>query len=292
MPVDMATLTGTRWRAVHDNPSISPPTLIEEKERLRKWREVRRQAAADPTEQRLRQADTDRKTRLDQFETEKADRIRTAETRRHQEAEAIESRRMEKARAHLEALDDIDSARASLLAARQRSRRITTLLVAAFVALPTVIAAVVSAFFMPKVYESTSTFTVEGAQPFVPRNSLFNTLPGLGNNNMAAAFQLRAQLEASVGYAFEMQIDTTQGLVILTTNAPDADEAHRRNLRIIQRGSTLAAPRELKTLRPTSTPNRPQSRVLPDTLLTFFTSISLFSIIAIFFQSFRHYARD
>jgi len=277
---------------VHENSSISPPTLTEEQERLRKWREVRRQAAADPNEQRFLQADMDRQSRLDQFETGKAERIRTAEARRRQEAEAIESRRMEKARAHLDALDDIESARASLLAARQRSRRITVLLVTIFVALPTVIAAVTSAFFLPKVYESTSTFTVESAQPFVPRNSLFNTLPSLGGNNMAAAFQLRAKLSASVGYSFEMQIDTTQGLVILTTSANDALEAHQHNLRIVQQGSTLAAPTELKTLVPASIPTSPLNRTIPNTLLTFFVSLSLFSIIAIFFQSFRHYARD
>ena len=267
--------------------TVKSPTLDEEKERLRKWREVRRQASTDPNALRVKQADEDRLRRLDQFEADKADRIRTAETRRREEAEAIESRRMEKARAHLEALDDIATARDNLRKARMKSRRITAFFAALFIAPPTVVTAIITAFILPPSYQSASTFAVIGTSPFETSNSLFNALPS-GSNNMATAFQLRAQLGVIMEHTFEMQIDTTQGLVFLNATAASPDLAYLQNKRILEAANDIAA---LKVLVPSSQPQKPQGRVLTNTLLTFLVGLSIFSITAIFFQSFRHYAR-
>ncbi len=274
-----------------DNAPIQSPTLAQEQERLRKWREVRRQAAADPNTERLRQADTDRKTRLDRFETEKAARIRTAETRRREEAEAIEARRMDKARAHLEALDDIETARATLIAARRKSRRLTGALLAVFVVLPTLLTTIFYLFVATPVFQSTSTFALEGAMPATPRNPLFNTVSA-EQSTMATAFQLRAQLQAQEAPVFEMAIDTTQGLLTITTSAPTPTEAYSQITALLKTADTLAFPARIKVLARPVAPERATTRVLPNTLLAFLISLSLFSISGIFFQSFRHYARN
>ena len=274
-----------------DNAPIQSPTLEQEQERLRKWREVRRQAAADPNTERLRQADTDRKTRLDQFETNKAERIRNAETRRREEAEAIEARRMDKARAHLEALDDIETARADLITARQKSRLLTAVLLAVFVGLPTLLTAVFYLFIAAPVFQSTSILAIEGAMPAAPRNPLFNNV-SVGQNTMAAAFQLRAQMQAQTDQNFEIAIDTTQGLLTVTTSALTPTEAYSQNAALIKAADTLAFPARLKVLARPVAPERAVSRVLPYTLLAFFISLSLFTISGVFFQSFRHYARN
>lgn len=274
-----------------DNAPIQSPTVAEEQERLRKWREVRRQAAADPNTERLLQADVDRKTRLDQFETDKANRIRNAETRRREEAEAIEARRMDKARAHLEALDDIETARAALISARKKSHRLTVGMLAIFVGLPTLLTAVFYLFVAPPVFQSTSTLAIEGAMPAIPRNPLFNNASA-EQSTMAAAFQLRAQMQAQAGPEFVMTIDTTQGLITITTSAPTATLAYSQNAALIKTADTLAFPARLKTLVRPAVPGRATSRVLPNTLLVFLISLSLFTICTIFFQSFRHYARN
>ncbi|PCJ74824.1 MAG: hypothetical protein COA53_08530 [Rhodobacteraceae bacterium] len=274
-----------------DNAPAQSPTLAQEQERLRKWREVRRQAAADPNTERLRQADTDRKTRLDRFETEKADRIRTAENRRREEAEAIEARRMDKARAHLEALDDIETARASLIAARRKSRRLTGVLLAIFVGLPTLLTAVLYLFIAVPVFQSTSIFAVEGAMPATPRNPLFNTVSA-EQSTMATAFQLRTQLQAQGEPSHKMAIDTTQGLLTITTSAPTPTEAYTQITDLLKTADALVFPAQVKILAQPVAPERATTRVLPNTLLAFLISLSLFSISGIFFQSFRHYVRN
>ncbi|MBL4874349.1 MAG: hypothetical protein JKY41_13440 [Rhodobacteraceae bacterium] len=274
-----------------DNAPVQSPTLAQEQDRLRKWREVRRQAAADPNTERLRQADTDRKTRLDQFETDKADRIRTAETRRREDSEAIEARRMDKARAHLEALDDIETARAALITARRKSRRLTGVLLTVFVILPTLLTAVFYQFVATPVFQSTSILALEGAMPVTPRNPLFNAVSDK-QSTMAAAFQLRVQMQAQDSPEFEMAIDTTQGLITITTSASNPTEAYSQNTALLKAANALAFPARVKILVGPVTPERTITRVLPNTFLAFLISLSLFSIIGIFFQSFRHYARN
>ena len=274
-----------------DNAPVQSPTLTQEQDRLRKWREVRRQAAADPNTERLRQADEDRKTRLDRFETDKAERIRNAETHRREEAEAIEARRMDKARAHLEALDDIETAHAALIAARQKSRRLTVGMLAIFVGLPTLLTAVFYLFIAAPVFQSTSILAIEGAMPAPPRNPLFNKVSA-EQTTMAAAFQLRAKMQAQTDAAFEMAIDTTQGLLTITTSASNPAQAYSQNAALIKTADTLAFPARLKVLARPAVPERAISRVPPKTLLAFLCSLSLFTISAIFFQSFRHYARS
>lgn len=274
-----------------DNAPVQSPTLAQEQERLRKWREVRRQAAADPNTERLRQADTDRKTRLDRFEADKAERIRTAETRRREEAEAIEARRMDKARAHLEALDDIETARAALMTARRNSRRLTGAMLAVFVGLPTLLTAVFYLFIATPFFQSTSTLALEGAMPATSRNPLFNNV-STEQSSMAAAFQLRAQMQAQNGPEFDMTIDTTQGLLTITTSAPSPTRAYSQNTVLIKAADTLAFPARLKVLVRPAVPERAISHAFTKTLLTFLISLSLFIISGIFFQSFRHYARN
>ena len=268
-----------------DTAPIKSPTLAEETERLRKWREVRRQASA---QDHLSQADVDRKARLDQFETDKTARIRTAEQRRRQDVEAIEARRMEKARVHLEALDDIETARAALINARRNARKLTAALLAIFIGLPTLLTASYFAFIATPVFHATSVFALEGASPIAARNPLFNETPSPRNGTMAAAFQLRALMDPSI----EMAIDTTQGLVTLTTASPIPAQTYILNLEALKTASTLAFPARLKVLSQPIRPERPTARVLRNTLMAFLTSLSIFSITAIFFQSFRHFARD
>jgi len=274
-----------------DNAPVQSPTLAQEQNRLRKWREVRRQAAADPNTERMRQADTDRKTRLDLFETDKAERIRTAETHRREEAKAIEARRMDKARAHLEALDDIETARARLLAARRKARRLTTGLLAVFVILPTLLTAVFYLFIAAPVFQSTSLLALEGAMPIAPRNLLFNSV-SRGQSTMSTAFQLRVRMQSQDGPDFEMAIDTTQGLLTITTSASSATEAYSQNAALLKAADTFAFPARVKVLVRPAAPERSKTRILPNTFLAFLISLSLFSISGIFFQSFRHYARN
>ena len=274
-----------------DSAPIQSPNLAQEQERLRKWREVRRQAAADPNTERLRQADTDRKTRLDRFETDKAERIRTAENRRREESEAIEARRMDKARAHLEALDDIETACAALRSARRKSHRLTAGLMAVSVFLPTLLTAVFYTFMAIPVFQSTSTLAIEGAMPSLRRNPLFNDISTM-QSTMAAAFQLRVKMQDHEGPNFEMAIDTTQGLLTITTLATTPTQAYVPNSELVKTANTLAFPARVKVLAGPIPPDRAVARVLPNTLLTFLVSLSIFSIGGIFFQSFRHYARN
>lgn len=275
---------------MRNDAPIQSPTLSEEQERLRKWREVRRQAAADPNTERLRQADQDRQGRLDQFEADKAERIRNAETRRREEAEAIEARRMDKARAHLEALDDIDAAHAALIHARKNSRFLTAVLLGVFVGLPTLLTAIFYLFLASPVYQSASTLALDNAMPLSARNPLFSNLSGV-QNTMAAAFQLRAKMLAQAGPEFEMTIDSSQGLLILTTSAPSPSQANIRNINLIEKADILAFPGRLIILVGPDIPDHAISRTLPNTLLAFLISLTLFTICTIFFQSFRHYAR-
>ena len=270
---------------MRDTAPIKSPTLAQETERLRKWREVRRQASV---QDQVSHAATDRKTRLEQFETDKAARIHTAEERRRQDAKAIEARRMEKARVHLEALDDIETARAALITARSTARRITAALLAAFIGLPTVLTACYFTFVAAPVFHATSVFALEGASPIAARNPLFNEMPSNQNGTMAAAFQLRVQMDPLI----EIAVDTTQGLVIMTTAASNPTQAYIQNLEALKTADTLAFPALLKVLSHPLRPERPTARVLRNTLMAFLTSLSIFSIIATFFQSFRHYARD
>ena len=270
--------------------SIQSPTLDQEQERLLKWREVRRQAAVDPNKERLRQADHDRKTRLDQFETDKAERIRNAETRRREEAEAIEARRMDKARAHLEALDDIETARSALIAARHKARKLTTILLSIFVGLPTILTAIFYLAVATPVFQSTSILALDRAMPLSARNPLFENVSG-EQTSMAAAFQLRVKMQAQFGKEFEMAIDSSQGLLTLTTFAPTPSQAYSQNTELIKAADTMAFPGRLSILARPDIPDRAISSALPNTLLTFLVSLSLFTVCAIFFQSFRHYAR-
>ena len=264
---------------------IKSPTLAEETERLQKWREVRRQASA---QDQLSQANVDQKTRLEQFETDKTARIHTAEERRRQASEAIETRRMEKARVHLEALDNIETTRTALIAARRNDRKLTAVLLAIFIGLPTLLTASYFIFVAPPVFHARSVFALEGASPIAARNPLFNETPSPRNGTMAAAFQLRAQMDPLI----EIAIDTTQGLVTLTTASPTPTQAYIQNLEGLKTASTLAFPARLKVLSQPTRPERPTARVLRNTLLAFLSSLSIFTITAIFFQSFRHYARD
>lgn len=264
------------------------PDLADETERLRKWREVRRRAAESPTLDRHAQASLDRETRLDAFEQDKAQRIRNAETRRRADAEGLEDRRMEKARAHLEALDDIETAKANLLAARQKSRRMALLLLAVFVGLPTLLTAVFHLFIAAPVYQATSILALETAQPILPRNPLFNDSTPYATSSMAPAFQLRARLYATAPLPrdFTLSIDTQQGLLTLSSFAPNAAAALALNQQII-----ATAPTQLTILAPAQAPVKPISRTGKSTLLTFLSSLAIFAISAVFIQSLLHHSR-
>lgn len=270
----------------------SAPTLLEETERLRKWREVRRRAAADPTENRQDQATKDRAVRLDQFEADKAKRIRDAESRRREDAEAIETRRMEKARAHLEALDDIETAKAALLEDRHKSRRITMGLLAVLVGLPTILTALFYMFFATPVFQSTSVFSLNGALPVSAKNPFFNDASVNAASPMALAFQLRAQMQApefGAGGTFEVAIDASQGLMTLTTDGETAAQARILNARILRLAMEIPAP--IKVLTQPNDPAKAQAIAPRKTLLTFLISLSFFGIFGIFFQSIRHHVR-
>lgn len=265
------------------------PTIAEETERLKKWREIRRQAAADPATGRQERAATDRETRLDLFEKDKARRIRDAEERRRDDAEAIENRRMEKARVHLEALDDIETAKKRLLAARRKSRQIASAMLAVFVGLPTLATAIFFGFVAEPIFQSTSIFAVDTAIPVAQRNPLFADTSPNHPSSMAPAFQLRAQLSGNDNAPFELAIDQQQGLLTLTAFGPNAMEAANLNRRILTRAETLST---LKILTHPTFANAPMPRTLSNTILIFLTSLSLFAIAAIFTQSVLHHSRN
>lgn len=99
-------------------------------------------------------------------------------------------------------------------------------------------------------------------------------------------------MRAQAGPTFEMAIDTTQGLLTLTTAGFAPAQAYSQNAALIKTADALAFPARLKVLSKPAMPENAISRVLPNTLLTFLISLSLFTISATFFQSFRHYARN
>ena len=274
-------------------PDTKPaPTLLEETERLRKWREVRRRAAADPTENRQDQAAKDRAVRLDQFEADKAKRIRDAEARRREDAEAIEARRMEKARAHLEALDDIETAKATLLEARRKTRRTKLALLGVFVGLPTLLTALFYMLFATPVFQSTSVFALNGTLPVSARNPFFNEVSAGVVSPMAPAFQLRAQMQApefGAQGAFMVSIDASQGLLTLTTSGETAEQSRALNASILQLAARL--PAQIRVLAHPSTPSKAQTLAPRKTVLTFLISLSVFSLFGIFFQSIWHHVR-
>lgn len=270
-------------------PETTPDHDIQhEAERLRKWREVRRQAAADPVTERLDRAAEDRAQRLDQFEADKSRRIHDAEERRRTEAEGLENRRMEKARAHLEALDDIETAKARLLAARVRARRISMLLLAGFVGLPTLLTAIYFAFIATPVFEAVSVLALENTTPIAPRNPLFNDVDPHAISTMAPAFQLRARIYAQAPEPrnFELAIDTRQGLLTLTSFAEGAIDAAALNRRIITKFA-----QGMIVLADAKVPARPLPTTSKNTFLVFLTSLSLFAIAAVFIQALLHHAR-
>ncbi len=127
--------------------------------------------------------------------------------------------------------------------------------------------------------------------PATQRNPLFNNVTA-EQYTMAAAFQLRTQMQANESLEFEMPIDTTQGLLTIITSASTPAQAYLQNAELIKTADTLAFPARIKVLvRPVAVEHAIR-RVLPNTLLTFLIGLSLFSISGIFFQSFRHYARN
>lgn len=265
------------------------PTVAEETERLKKWREIRRKAAADPVTSRQDRAATDRETRLDLFEKDKARRIRDAEDRRRDEAESIENRRMEKARVHLEALDDIETAKKRLRAARRKSRRIAAAMLGLLVGIPTLVTAIFFAFIAEPIFQSTSIFAIDTAQPVTQRNPLFADTSPNHPSNMAPAFQLRAQLSGNDNAPFELAINQQQGLLILTAFGPTAMDAANLNHRILTRAGSLS---NLKTLAQPTLASAPIPRTFSNTILMFLTSLSLFAIAAIFTQSILHHSRN
>ncbi|MEE9453913.1 MAG: hypothetical protein V3V13_05975 [Paracoccaceae bacterium] len=263
------------------------PSVAEETERLRKWREIRRLAAEAPVNKRLEQATQDRETRLDLFEKDKARRIREAEARRRTEAEGIETRRMEKARAHLDALDDIETAKAHLLAARHAARKMTAIALGVCVGLPTLLTALYFMFIAQPVFQSTSIFALQTTQPIAPRNPLFNDSDPYLQSSMALAFQLRARLNAATPEPrpFSLSIDTQQGLLTLITSGADAASAVALNQQIL-----AGLPLPLMLIAPASIPMHALSRAPKNTLLVFLSSLSIFAIAAVFLQALRHHA--
>ena len=267
------------------------PTVEEEAERLKKWREVRRQAAANPQTDRLANASMDREKRLEMFEQDKSRRIREAEERRRADAEALENRRMEKARTHLDALDDIETATARLLAARRRARRLALAAFATCVGLPTLVTALWFAFFATPIFQSTSILALPAATPVAQRNPLFNDGSPNTTSSMAAAFQLRAALYGQdPNPGFEIAIDAQQGLLTLTAIGERGIDAAAFNRRIISRAETLVP--TLVTLSPPTIPATRTPRAASNSLLVFLTSLSIFAIGAIFLQSLLHHSRN
>lgn len=269
-------------------PEIIPsPTVSEETERLRKWREIRRRAAEDPQAERQQQAALSREQRLALFEEDKVKRIRNAETRRRDESQALESRRMEKARTHLDALDDIETAKARLLAARLRARRITALAFALIVVLPTLLTALYFTWIAPPLYHSTSILGLASTAPDTARNPLFTDSDPMQPSNMAPAFQLRAALYAAspAPRPFEITINTREGLITLITSASTPDGARVHNAKTIGRINT-----PVSLVSPPS-PAQKIAQAPRKTLLAFLTSLSLFAFGAVFLKSLLHHAR-
>ncbi len=269
-------------------PEIIPsPTVSEEAERLRKWREIRRRAAEDPAHDRQQQAALTREQRLEQFEADKTRRIREAEARRKAEAEAIETRRMEKARAHLEALDDIETAKAHLLAARRKTRRLTLLAFGASVILPTLATALYFTLIAPPLYSPTSSLTRADAAPDPLRNPLFLDSRPMQASAMAPAFRMRAALYAAspAPRPFDISINTREGLITLTAMANTPEDARQRNAETI---AALTGPVDL-----VSPPAQAQKIALAPrkTLLVFLSGLSLFALGAVFLKSILHHAR-
>lgn len=261
------------------------PNIANETERLLKWREVRRRASDDPVNDRHERAAQDREQRLALFEEDKTRRIREAEDRRRADIEGQENRRMEKARAHLEALDDIETAKARLLTARQKARHISLLMIAICVGLPTLLTAIFYMFIADPVYKSTSILALESTQPIALRNPLFTDSDPFKVSSMAPAFQLRAQLYATISGDFDIAIDTHEGLLTLTSFASTSLAATALNTQIIK-----AAP--LGVLVPPNTPQTALPQAPKNTLLVFLTSLSLFAIAAVFIQTLLHHARS
>lgn len=267
------------------------PTFEEEAERLKKWREVRRQAAVDPQTDRLANAAMDREKRLELFEQDKSKRIRNAEDRRRSDAEALETRRMEKARVHLEALDDIETAKTRLIAARKGARRLALAAFGVCVGLPTLTTAIWFAFFAVPIFQSNSILVLPAATPIAQRNPIFNDVSPNISSSMAAAFQLRAALIGqTIDPAFEIAIDVQQGLLTFTTNSDHGVHAAAINQRLITQAKTLAP--SLVTISAPTLPTQPVPRTVTNSFLIFLTSLSIFSIGAIFLQSLLHHSRN
>ncbi len=266
---------------------VPAPEVAAEAERLRKWREIRRRAAEDPAPQRRQQAALTREQRLEQFEEDKARRIRDAEARRRAEAEAQETRRMEKARAHLEALDDIETAKTRLLAARRKARRLTALAFALTVVLPTLLTALYFALLAPPLYRSDSILSLETATPDAAQNPLFDNRDPRQPSNMAPAFRLRAALYAAnpAPRDFDIAINAREGLVTLTTKAHTPTDAPLRNAGMI---AALKAP---VTIVAPPSPAQKIPLAPRNTLLAFLTGLSLFALGAVFLKSLLHHAR-
>ncbi len=270
-------------------PAVSP-TVEEESERLKKWREVRRRATSDPQLERLERAALDRDKRLELFEQDKARRIREAEEKRRAEAEALESRRMEKARAHLDALDDIETAKAKLVQARKKARLVLMLGFALIVLLPSAVTAIWTATFVPPDFETRSVFVLADATPVAERNPLFSDLPAGGKTPMAAAFQLRTRLQAqSPDVRFDMAIDSQQGLITLTTMSLTPASSLADNRLILSRAQ--AAAQDMSILVQPSLPDAPTPRVIGQTWMTFLVCLLIFSIGTIFIRSLFHHSR-
>ncbi len=270
---------------------LKSPTVDEETERLRKWREVRRQAAANPQTDRLANAALDREKRLEMFEQDKSRRIREAEERRRAEAEALENRRMEKARAHLDALDDIETAKARLLGARKRARRLAMAALFLCVGLPTLATALWTAYVATPVYQSTSILALPAATPINQRNPLLNDMTVSSASGMAPAYQMRAELAAMTSAVdYDMAINMQQGLITLAARADSGLAAAGLNQRIIAKAKMIAP--GLTTLAYPSTPDIPLSRTFSNSLLAFLTSLSIFAISIIFVQSLLHHSRN
>ncbi len=267
------------------------PTVSEEVERLQKWREVRRQAAIAPKSTPQDSPLLDREKRLELFEEDKTRRIRDAAQRRQAEAEALEARRMQKARAHLEALDDIETAKSKLLAARKKVQAIVLTIFTLSVIAPTAATAIWYGAYVETPFVSTSVLALPGATPVVQDNPLFNDVSATTASSMAAAFQLRAQLyDQRDDIAFDIAIDTQQGFLTLATQAAAPIEAAAHARRLITQAKSLNP--GLLVLSAPTLPERPESPALKNSLMVFLTCLSAFVIGAIFTQSILHHSRN
>jgi len=272
-------------------PKNSPnPALVAEQERLAKWREIRRRASEEPRGQdsaTTMAVPLSREQRLALFEEDKMRRIQDAESRRRAETESREARRMDKARTHLDALDNIESAKARLLAARLRARRLAVLAFALSVGLPTSVTAIYYGVFAPAIYESRSILALDTALPEFTRNPLYTGGDSMRPSTMAPVFRLRAALYAKTPgpRPFEMSINANEALVTLTTKGSTAQIAQELNAQIITNAHL-----PLTIVAPTSAGER-VSLTPRKTMLLFMTSLSIFSLGAVFLKSILHHAR-